>query len=303
MGSDRSLKQRLRSLLLPSRLMSDLEALRLTQGRILVELNRSKSAHNLQECEFSICSQWGEDGIIQKLVAHVPITHRTFIEFGVEDFSESNCRFLMMNDNWRGYVLDGSERWIAKLERSSWWWKFDLRARCAIVTRDNVNALLEASGFDRDLGILSIDVDGMDYWLLETMDSYAPRIMILEYNALFGCKRKISVPYDASFERRQQHYSELYYGASLPALTHLASRKGYSLVCTGSAGVNAFFVRNDLIGGDVSALAVEEAFAESMVRQSRDRAGGLNYLDREARYEAIKGMPVVNVETGEMERL
>jgi hypothetical protein len=283
--------------------MSELEAIRLTQGKILAELNRSKTARNLKDCEFSIFSQWGEDGIIQKLIAEIPIRQTTFIEFGVEDFYESNCRFLMMNDNWRGYVIDGSEKWIASLKRSNWWWKHDLRARCAIVTRENVNALLQGSGFDRDLGILSIDVDGVDYWLLEAIDSYAPRILILEYNSLFGSERKISVPYDDSFSRRQKHYSELYYGASLPALAYLAARKGYSLVAAESAGVNAFFVRNDLIEGNVSALTVDQAFVESMVRQSRDPSGRLNYLEREERYAEIKGMPVVNVETGETELL
>jgi hypothetical protein len=283
--------------------MSELEAMRLTQGKILVELNRSKTARNLKDCEFSIYSQWGEDGIIQKLIAELPIMHATFIEFGVEDFHQSNCRFLMMNDNWRGYVIDGSEKWIALLESSSWWPRYDLHARCAIVTKDNVNALLQASGFDRDLGILSIDVDGVDYWLLEAIDAYAPRILIVEYNALFGSERRISVPYDESFSRRQKHYSELYYGASLSALAYLAARKGYSLVAVESAGVNAFFVRNDLVGGTVSAVTVEQAFVDSMVRQSRDPSGRLNYLKREDRYAEIKGLPVVNVETGAVEVL
>jgi hypothetical protein len=283
--------------------MSDLEAMRLAQGRILVALNRSMSAHRLQECEFKIFSQWGEDGIIQKLIAELPIAHHTFIEFGVEDFAESNCRFLMMNDNWRGYVLDASARGIASLEESSWWWKYDIRAKCALVTRETINSLLQASGFDRDLGILSIDVDGMDYWLLEAMNAFAPRILIVEYNSLFGSERKISVPYDPSFSRREKHYSELYFGASLPALAYQAARKGYSLIGTESAGVNAFFVRNDLVGSTVPSRTVEEAFTETRVRQSRDPEGRLNYLDREGRYAAIEGMPVVNVETGELETL
>ena len=303
MGGLQSFKQRLRKLFVPSHLLSDVEAIRLTQGKILVALNRSKSVGELQECEFSVFSQWGEDGIIQKLVAELPIAHKTFIEFGVEDFSEANCRFLLMNDHWRGYVIDSSARWITKLRSSSWWWKYDIRAQCAFITRANVNALLGASGFDRDLGILSIDVDGVDYWLFEAIDAYSPRILIMEYNSLFGAERKISVPHDEVFSRREKHYSELYFGASLPALTHLAARKGYSLVCTESAGVNAFFVRNDMLGGKMVARTAREAFTESMVRQSRDRDGRLNYLERALRYEEIKGMPVVNVETGELEQL
>jgi hypothetical protein len=277
--------------------------MRIAQGRILVELNRTKVSPRLREYEFKVFSQWGEDGIIQRLITTVPIANTTFIEFGVEDFSESNCRFLMINDHWRGFVLDRSQRGIAKLHSAEWLWKYDLRAKCAIVTRDNLNELLRASGFDRDLGILSIDVDGIDYWLLEALDAFAPRILIMEYNSLFGEARKISVPYDASFSRREKHYSALYFGASLPALAHLADKKGYSLVGTESTGTNAFFVRTDLLGTDVKALSIGEAFVESRVRQSRDREGRLDYRAADARFAAIKGLPVVNVETGAMEQI
>lgn len=115
-----------------------MEALRLGQGRILVELNRTKVSPRLRDYEFKVFSQWGEDGIIQRLIASVPIAHSTFIEFGVEDFSESNCRFLMTNNHWRGFVLDGSERAITALQSAEWLWKYDLRAQCATVTRDKI---------------------------------------------------------------------------------------------------------------------------------------------------------------------
>jgi hypothetical protein len=298
-----SLKQRLRRAVVNPLLYRDLEHVRYNQGQILAELNRTKESANLQDYEFSVYSQWGEDGIIQRLVSVLPIANRTFIEFGVEDFNEANCRFLMAHDHWRGYVLDGSQRWIAKLRGADWFWKYDLRAEHAMVTRDNVDALLAHSGFDRDLGILSIDVDGVDYWLLEAITAFAPRIVIMEYNALFGAERAITVPYDAGFQRRAKHYSELYFGASLPALEHLAAKKGYSLVCTESAGVNAFFVRNDLLGPGVQPLSAAAAYSHTHVRQSRNTLGELDFLDAKAQYEAIRGMPVVNVITGAIETL
>ena len=281
----------------------DLDKVRYNQGQILAELNRTKLSTNLQDYEFSVYSQWGEDGIIQRLVSALPIANRTFIEFGVEDFNEANCRFLMAHNHWRGFVLDGSARWIEKLRSADWLWKYDLRAAQAMVTRDNVNELLSRSGYDRDLGILSIDVDGIDYWLLEAVTAFEPRIIIMEYNALFGPDRAVTVPYDASFSRRAKHYSELYFGASLAALEHLAGRKGYALVCTESAGVNAFFVRNDLLGGDVQALSASAAYSTTHVRQSRNHEGALDYLDPGAQYDAIRGMPVVNVITGALETL
>lgn len=297
----RDFKRALRKALLPSDLRSGLERQRVAQGKILAELNRGKPVMPLRDCEFSIFSQFGEDGIIQKLIAAVPIANRTFIEFGVEDFAESNCRFLMVNNNWRGFVIDGSERWIATLRRHGWFWKSDLRTKCAFVTRENLNEVLQESGFDRDLGLLSIDVDGIDYWLLQAVTAYSPRILIVEYNSLFGAERAITVPYSENFSRREAHYSDLYFGASLGALTHAASQLGYALVGTESAGVNAFFVRNDLLSTEVRAVSVAEAFQPSNLRQSRNREGKLDFLTLEQREAVIRGMPVVNVLSGDTE--
>ncbi|MEO7997536.1 MAG: hypothetical protein ABI852_08830 [Gemmatimonadaceae bacterium] len=297
----KNIKKALRRAIFPSGLLARLEKQRITQGKILAELNRDKPVIPIHDCEFSIFSQFGEDGIIQKLVRTLPMPNHTFIEFGVEDFAESNCRFLMMNDNWRGFVVDGSDRWISALQKHDWFWKFDLRAKCAMITRDNVNDVLRESGFDRDVGILSIDVDGVDYWLLEALNAFSPRVLIVEYNSLFGSERSISVPYQSTFVRRQQHYSDLYFGASLGAFAHLAGTKGYSLIGTERAGVNAFFVRNDLLTDSVRAVSVAEAFHQSTLRQSRNREGALDFLTLEQRTAAIKGMPVVNVLTGATE--
>lgn len=302
MGMFRALKKRLRRMLLPPQLLFDIESIRLSQGKILAALNRDKPLSQLSDCGFRIFSQFGEDGILQRLLASVPMVNRTFIEFGVEDFTESNCRFLMMNDNWSGFVVDGSSTWIASLRKASWWTRFDLRASCSMLCRDTINATLLTSGFESDIGVLSIDVDGIDYWLFEALTAYRPRILIMEYNALFGPDRAITVPYRADFSRKDAHYSELYFGASLAALTLLAERKGYALVGTEKSGVNAFFVRND-VRGEVPALAVPDAFHECKVRQSRGQNGKLNYLPADQCYAEIMGLPVVNVHTGKEEPL
>ena len=281
----------------------ELLASRLGQGRLLSEMNAAKPVSDLNACEFKVFSQFGEDGIIQRLVRHLPIEHRTFIEFGVENFAESNCRFLMMNDNWRGFVMDGSAKRIAGIRELPDIWKFDLEAKAAFVTRENVDALLVSSGFDPDLGVLSIDVDGNDYWILEAITVVRPRLLIVEYNALFGADRNITVPYEARFEKYAAHRSGLYFGASLGALAAVAARKGYSLVATESAGVNAFFVRTDLLGGGLVARTVRDAFHDTNVRQSRGADGKLDYLDRSGRAAAVRGLPVMNVETGALEEL
>lgn len=277
--------------------------IKINQGRILAEMNRGKTSRNLADYEFKVFSQWGEDGILQRLVERIPLAERTFIEFGVEDFSESNCRFLMMKDNWRGFVIDGSERNVAAIRSAYYYWRYDLTAVSAFITRENIDDLLARSGFGEDLGILSVDIDGNDYHVWEAISGFRPRIVICEYNAVFGAERKISVPYHPRFQRTVKHHSNLYFGASLAALAYLGRRKGYTLVGTGSAGANAFFVRDDLMTGDFAALTPEAAYHPSRFRESRDAEGQLTFVGGEDRLALIAGMPVIDVETGEMGEL
>lgn len=267
----------------------------------ILEIHRQRRSRNIQDYELKVFSQWGEDGIIQKLINSVDIVNRTFIEFGVEDFSELNCRFLMTYNNWSGFVIDGSRDRIRRLKSAYYFWRYELRALASFITRENINGLLAQSGLDHDLGILSVDLDGVDYYVLEAIAAYRPRILITEYNAVFGPTRAITVPYTADFYRRNAHHSDLYFGASLSALAYLAKKKGYTLVGTCSAGVNAFFVRSDLMTDALQALSPEEAYTASKFRESRDQAGNLSYLDGADRLKAIAGLAVVNVETGALE--
>lgn len=277
--------------------------LRIAQGRILDALNRRRRRQRLADYEFKVFSQWGEDGIIQHLIREVPIVHRTFIEFGVEDFMESNCRYLLMNDNWQGFVIDGSDANIARLRNAYFYWKHDLRSIAAFVTAENIDSLLRSAGFDEDLGLLSIDIDGVDFWVLQAIECVRPRILVAEYNALFGADRIITVPYDPAFQRSRKHYSNLYYGASLGAMTALAMARGYDLVGTNSVGSNAFFVRRDVRPKSLPVLDVAQAFTPCHIRESRDPSGNLTYADRHQQFEMIRGLPVVNLATGEIEPL
>ena len=285
------------------RITERLDELKINQGLMLSALNETRNSTNLADYEFKVFSQWGEDGIIQYLSKTIELRHKTFIEFGVESFMEANCRFLLMKDNWSGYVIDGSSSNIAKLKSSYFYWKYHIDAVDAFITKDNIDDLLAKSGFDEDLGILSIDIDGNDYFILEAINAVRPRILICEYNAVFGATRKISVPYEPDFCRARKHYSNLYFGASLSAITFIANKKGYSLVGTNSSGCNAFFVRDDLLNGKLRALTAEQAFLTSKIRQSRDKQGNLSYLTGDDRLKEIRGLAVVNVETEAIEEL
>lgn len=271
------------------------------QGAVLKTLKRQPT--DLHDAEFRVFSQWGEDGIISYLIDNLEIANDTFIEFGVEDFSEANCRFLLEDRNWSGYVLDGSRENIARLMGWGEFWKYSLRARAAFITRDNIAGLLAESGFDQDLGILSIDLDGVDYWIASELTAWRPRILVMEYNAVFGKDRAITIPYTDGFERTKAHHSNLYWGASLKALVVLAARWGYGLVGTNSAGCNAFFVRRDLLNDRIRERPLDEAFTDSKYRESRDTSGRLDFLSGAERLKAIAGLPVINVETGAEEVL
>ena len=143
-----------------------------------------------------------------------------------------------------------------------------------------------------------MDIDGNDYWVLEAIQAVSPAILIVEYNALFGAEKALSVPYKADFTRSAAHFSNLYYGASLPALTALAERKGYRLVGCNSAGNNAFFVRADLLG-PLQPLAAAAAFVASRFCESRNADGSLSFLrGRAEKLALLRDLPLVDVTTG-----
>lgn len=244
---------------------------------------------------FKVFSQWDEDGIVQYLISHLPIPNKTFIEFGVEDYEESNTRFLLLKDHWQGMVLDACESDIRFIQTDRIYWEFDLQAKCAWIKRENIDSLLCGSGFSEDVGLLSIDIDGNEYWVWEAIQSIKPRIVIVEYNSLFGLE-PVSVPYKEDFHKLSAHYSGLYYGCSLAALCHLACKKGYILVGSNVWGHNAFFIRSD-VASEFRGLKAEEVYLPSKYRDSRDPAGNLTYLRGKDRMKLIEHLPVTNVVT------
>lgn len=250
---------------------------------------------------FKVFSQFDEDGIIQYLINKLPIENKTFIEFGVENYEESNTRFLLLNDHWQGMVLDARGADIRYIQKDRIYWQYDLQAKCAWITRENINTLLRDAGFGEDVGLLSIDIDGNDYWIWEAIQSIRPRIVIIEYNSLFGLQ-PIAVPYKENFDRTAAHYSNLYYGSSLGALQHLAQKKGYLLLGSNIWGHNAFFIRAD-IAGEFRALELPRAYVLSKFRESRDPAGKLNYARGNDRIRFIEDMPVLQVVTGDTGKL
>lgn len=270
---------------------------RLLLGQILSQQVRTTThVNNLSEVEFKIFSQNREDGIIQYLISHVPISNKIFVEFGVGDFRESNTRFLLLQDKWKGLVMDSEKKFVSRIHSYDFYWKYDLTAIQAFVTKNSINDLLKKNGFSGDIGLLSIDIDGNDYWVWDAITIIQPRIVICEYNNVFGKNLAVTIPYYAEFNRTKAHYSNLYFGASLRALCLLGKEKGYIFAGSDSAGANAFFVRND-VAQNIAQRTCEEGYVQGIARESRDTHGRLNYVSGADRINLIANEKVFDVLT------
>ena len=269
-------------------------------GQILSKLNLlARLPKSLHEVEFQVFSQFGDDGILQYLIHKLRIDNKVFLEFGVENYIESCTRFLLINDKWSGLVLDGDKKNVGYIKNDLVSHYFNLEAVHAFVTAENINQILVDNYKDGQIGILCIDIDGMDYWVWKALDVVDPDIVVIEYNALFGNERSITVPYDQNFIRSVAHQSLLYWGSSLPALINLANEKGMSFIGCNSNGNNAYFIKYEYLASDgisqLKAKYVSASFAEYKVDERRLRG--------QVGIEVIRGMPVINVLTGEREVL
>jgi hypothetical protein len=281
-------------------LFNDLKSPKVNLGQIQAHLNSQKEhIDRLSEVEFQVFSQWGDDGIIQYLVQKLRISNKTFIEFGVEDYRESNTRFLLFNNNWSGYVLDGSQANVDVIKGDRISWSSELRAKCSFITKENINALIMEAGFHEDVGILSIDIDGNDYWVWEAISCIRPIITIVEYNALFGSNTSWTIPYKADFVRSRAETIS-YYGASLKALVSLGKKKGYSFVGCNSKGNNAYFLRDDMVGNFVSVKNAQEGYEFCQFREAI--VAGERLLGR-SKLKPIEGLEVLDLETGKMTKI
>ena len=267
------------------------EALGRIESRQLLNLDASQ----ISSAEFRVFSQWGEDGIIQHLLRHVPISRKIFVEFGVENYLESNTRFLLTNNQWAGLVLDGSQENIDYIKKDSIYWRHNLKAAQAFITRENINELLVSNGISGDVGLLCVDIDGNDYWVWEAIDAIVPRIVIVEYNSRFGPDKAVTIPYKADFRRDSGSGAGIYYGASLAAFASLGRKKGYALVGCNAAGNDAFFVKKDLKPDGLPELSVEQAFVRAQFREARGKDGELLFLNEAEEDAVLRGLPLVEV--------
>ena len=197
----------------------------------------------LTRCEARVRSQNGEDGVLAAILSAIGLSNRYFVEFGIGGGEEGNCVALAAALGWSGLFLeadlDASRALEARYARRT-----RVRTGRERVTADSVQAVFARYGVPERFDVLSIDIDGNDFWVWQALTRLRPRVVVAEYNAHLPLHRRLVMPRDDGFEWEGNDY----HGASLGALRHLGAEKGYELVHTDSNGVNAFFVESEAVG-------------------------------------------------------
>ncbi len=267
---------KLRNILGIRKLYEDINNLKVLNGKKISLVMNNLNSFEFNEYEFKVFSQFGEDGLIQYLIKNLNISNKRFIEFGVENYEEANTRFLLENDNWSGLIIDSSKENIQHIKKQNYFWKYNIKAINEFITKENINNIVKKNMFEGEIGILSIDIDGNDYWIWNEIEIVKPEIVIIEYNARLGNKLSLTVPYKSNFDR-MKNINKNNYGASLCALNKLAEKKGYNLVGTNSNGNNAFFVRKDKIqNSKIKIKEPHQCFNLNSFSEDIDKAGKIN---------------------------
>lgn len=198
--------------------------------------------NKLNRDEFDVYSQAGEDGIIEEIFKRIGTTNRFFVEIGAGNGDISNTAYFL-TQGWSGLWVEMEK---ANFKRIMNMYRCvigrELVAKHAEATAENVEGLLADANAPTEFDLLSIDIDGNDYWIWKAIENYRPRVVVIECNALYPPGIRWVMRYSPG----HKHDSSNYHGASLEALAALGLEKGYQLVACNFAGVNAFFVREEV---------------------------------------------------------
>ncbi|MDC0099870.1 hypothetical protein OAI90_06245 [Crocinitomicaceae bacterium] len=232
---------------------------------------------DIQDTGLKIFSQFEEDGLLLYVFSLIGMTNRTFIEFGSDDGINSNSANLYYHHEFHGLFMDGNPH---ALHRGSYFFDKYRNAKKvppvfkeAMITAENINELIESAGFEGEIGLLSIDIDGNDYWVWKAIEVVSPQVVIIETHNEFGMN-DIVVPYDPDYFYPGKHPD--YHGASPVAMTKLAKKKGYRLVGANELGFNFIYVREDLVPNELPEVSVESLLTHP------------SNTEAQARFESIK---------------
>jgi hypothetical protein len=199
----------------------------------------------LQRHEHKAYSQNGEDGIIAEIFRRIGTTNKYFVEFGVGDGMENNTAFLLLQ-GWQGAWIEGSTASAIAIRKTfaKMIGEKRLHLQNAFITAENIESLFANAAVPEEIDLCSIDIDGNDYWVWKAITRTKPRVVVIEYNSTFPASTEWIKPYNPTWTWD----GTTAFSASLKSLERLGTDKGYALVGCDFRGVNAFFVRHDLVG-------------------------------------------------------
>jgi hypothetical protein len=222
----------------------------------------------LNDTGYRVYSQFEEDGKLLYIFSVLGMKHKTFVEIGSDDGVNSNSANLYFNFGWHGLFIDGNKKSVKRgikfFNKYPHPWYYKPKFVCAMVTRENINQLIEGAGYTGDIGLLSIDIDGNDYWVWDAITAIDPQVVIIETHNEFGMNN-IVVPYDPDYFYPGKH--PIYHGASPVAMNKLANKKGYRLVGANDLGFNFIFVKNGLADKELPEIAVESVLTHPSVME------------------------------------
>ena len=259
--------------------------------------NRYEEITDLTEAEVKIFSQNGEDGIIDYLANKLKLNEKNFVEIGVGNYRESNTRFLYNKYHPKGLIVDYIDDMEKKVKPFVNLWKGDLRIYNKQINSENIIDTLDQN-CDYEIDIFSVDIDSIDYWIIEKLNNNISKIFVAEYNPIFGSELEVTVPNISGFERNKYHYSNLCYGMSLRALINLMNKKGYYFIGTNLQKINAFFISKNFEKKEFfQNIKIQglDNYVNSNIRDSRDKNYNLSYLSGGQKFKEIEECKVVNL--------
>jgi hypothetical protein len=253
--------------------------------------HQGKDLPALNEVGFKVFSQADEDGILLYIFSIIGTINKRCVEIGAGKGVECNTANLIINHGWYGLLIDGDKTNIKKGRK---YYKtnphtslFPPVLEHAWITRENVNQVLESQDFKGEIDLLSIDVDGIDYWIWEAIDIVTPRVVAIEYQDIIGPEKALTIPYIENFNATKYPMTNgmpNYCGASLPAMVKLAKKKGYRLVGCNRYGYNAFFIKNSLAQNEIPEISISDCFTHPKVTWGMQE-----------RFPTVKDLPWVEV--------
>jgi hypothetical protein len=274
--------------------------LRIGESAIIASLGAKNNFKYLWDAEVCVFSQNGEDGILSYICDQLSIGKPSIIEIGVGDFSECNSRYLAERRHANVLAVDKLDGLLENINKLSVSYETNIQGINTFVTCENINWIIEnGRDFFGKIDILSIDIDGNDYWVLHEADLTGIRVVVVEFNPLLGKERPVSVPKNDNFDRTSAHYSWTYYGANLFAFEFLLKQKGFVLIGTTRKGSNAFFVEEASLENFPLVVNSEEMH-DVRARENRNEAGKLNFVSGNDRQKILFDMEVIDVRDGEI---